>query len=233
MKNKKPESNMGKEELNQRKKLEDIKADYFLQQLFDMSHKRRALEVIRYNKNIQQRINININDYKENSKIYSSIEIELIPAKKLFGEFINIEKEDEKYYHIYFNNKTEEIKRNTFNKKDKVKKIRIKVDYQVKSFQNLFYNCNIIESIYFKKFLRNNITNMSYMFYNCSKLKELNLSNFNTDNVTNMSYMFSRCSSLKELKLNNLNTNNVIDMNNMFSDCSSLNKLNLVVMLLI
>ena len=144
MKDKKPELSMGKEDSNQRNKLEDIKADYFLVKLFDMLHKRRALEVIRYNKNIQQRINININNYKENSKIYSSIEIESIPAKKLFGEFINIEKEDEKYYHIYFNNKTKEIKRNTFNKKDKVKKIRIKVDYQIKSFKELFNNYNII-----------------------------------------------------------------------------------------
>jgi hypothetical protein len=132
-----------------------------------MLHKRRTLELIRYNKYMQQRINININNYKDSSRIYSSIAIELIPAKKLFGEFIHIGKEDEKYYHIYFNNNTEEIKRNTFNKKDKVKKIKIKVDYQVKSFKELFYNYNIIESIYFKKFLRHNITDMSYMFYKC------------------------------------------------------------------
>ena len=68
--------------------------------------------------------------------------------------------------------------------------IKIKIDYQVKSFKGLFEGYNCIESIFFKQFYRNNITDMSYMFSGCSSLKELNLSNFNTDNVTNMNYMF-------------------------------------------
>ena len=80
-------------------------------------------------------------------------------------------------------------------KNEKVKKIKIIIDYQVKSFKDLFYYSNCIESIFFKKFYRNNITNMSWMFYKCSSLKELNLSNFNTNNVTNMSEMLSGCSS--------------------------------------
>ena len=57
----------------------------------------------------------------------------------------------------------------------------------------------MIESIKFKKFIRNNVTNMSYMFYGCSSLKEINLNNFNTNNVTDMSDMFSGC--LDELKI--------------------------------
>ena len=47
--------------------------------------------------------------------------------------------------------------------------------------------CECIESINFKKFYRNNITDMSCMFRGCSSLKDLNLKNFNTNNVTNMS----------------------------------------------
>ena len=109
---------------------------------------------------------------------------------------------DEKYYHIYFNDNKEEIKRNDLNKNDNVSKIKIIIDYQVKSFEKLFYNCSCITSIYFKKFYRINITNMSFMFFNCLSLKELNLSNFNTNNVTKMSYMFYNCSSLKELNCN-------------------------------
>ena len=78
--------------------------------------------------------------------------------------------------HIYFNdNKEEEIKRNIIYENDNVSKIYIFIDYQVKSFFNLFSECKCIESIYFKKFYRNNITNMSYMFIGCSSLKELNL----------------------------------------------------------
>ena len=77
-------------------------------------------------------------------------------------------------------------------------KIKIIIDYPVKSFKELFYKCRCIESINFKKFYRNNITDMRYMFFGCSSLKELNLSNFNTNNVTDMRYMFNGCS--KELK---------------------------------
>ena len=120
--------------------------------------------------------------------------------KNKYDTFINIEDEDKKYYHIYFNdNKKEEIKRWFLNENDNVSKIHIIIDFQVTSFSNLFNNCKSIESINFKKFYRNNITNMSHMFYGCSSLKELNLNNFNTNNVTDMYHMFSGC--LDELKL--------------------------------
>ena len=116
-----------------------------------------------------------------------------------YGEFININVEDKKYFHIYFNdNKKKEIENTSLNKKDNVSKISIIINYQIKSFSRLFYQCGCIESIKFKTFYRNNVTNMRSMFEGCSSLKELNLNNFNTNNVTNMSDMFSGCSSLKE-----------------------------------
>ena len=61
--------------------------------------------------------------------------------------------------------------------------IKIIIDYQIKSYKELIYNCIYISSIFFKKFYRINITDMSGMFEGCSSLKELNLSNFNTYNV--------------------------------------------------
>ena len=64
---------------------------------------RKPLETIRYNKNIQKRINININHYKAYSEEYSSIELDIIPKKGKYGEFINIKKADKNYIHIYFN----------------------------------------------------------------------------------------------------------------------------------
>ena len=81
-----------------------LKNDYFLQKLFHNLLKKKSLNIIKYNKNIRKRINISIKDFKEYSEIYSSIEIELKPVNNKYGEFININKEDEKYYHIYFNN---------------------------------------------------------------------------------------------------------------------------------
>ena len=117
-----------------------------------------------------------------------------------FINFINMN-ENDIYYHIYFNDNKEEIKRNYFNENDNVSKFKIIIDYQVKSFKELFYNCECIEYIYFKKFYRNNIDNMECMFDGCSSLKELNLSNFNTNNVTNMEGMFWGCSEQLKNKI--------------------------------
>ena len=158
-----------KTELNKNIKSKDIfkrtKSDYFLQKLFGYLNKKKLLEIIKYNKNIKHRINININDYKEYSGIYSSIKIEIIPANKKYGKFININEEDKKkYYHIYFNDDKEEIKRNNLNEKDQVKTIKIIIDYQVKSLDHLFEECECIESIEFKKFFRNNFDDMDCMF---------------------------------------------------------------------
>ena len=142
-------SNNKKEELKQMKskdKFENLKRNYFLQKIFDNLKRKKSLEIIKYNKNIQNRINLRINDYKEYSEIYSSIEIEIIPLKNTYGEFININEENKSYYHIYFNNDKEEIKRN-YIKDDNIKNINIIIDYQIKSFKELFYNCDCIKSI--------------------------------------------------------------------------------------
>ena len=178
-------------QVNSKDKFENIKTDYFLILLFSNLDKQKALKIVKYNKNIMKRINININDYKEYSTIYSPIEIEIKPVKDKNGKFINIKKEDEIYTHIYFDNNKAEIKRNYINKDEQIKIIKIIIDYQVNSFDLLFNNCKCIESICFKKFYRNNINNMSFMFSHCSLLKELNLNNFNTNNVTDMRGMFS------------------------------------------
>ena len=187
---------------------------------------RKYLETIRYNKSIQKRINININHYKAYSETKTSIELDILPMNGESGKFININEEDKKYFHIYFNdNKKKETENTSLYKDENVSKISIIIDYQIKSFSGLFNYCWSIESIKFKKFYRNNVTDMSWMFCGCSSLKELNLNNFNTNNATDMSGMFSRCSSLNELNLNNFNTNNVTNMSGMFSRC--LNELKL------
>ena len=204
----------------------NLKSDFFLQKIFYNLLKMKTLDIIKYNNNIKERINISIKDYKEYSEIYSPIEIEIKPVKNAYGKFINMN-ENKIYYHIYFDDNKEEIKRNYLNKNDNVSKIKIIIDYQFKSFEKLFYYCQCIEYISFKKFYRNNINDMEGMFAGCSSLKELNLSNFNTNNVTNMGFMFYGCSSLKELNLSNFNTNNVTNMKDMFYGCSSLKELNL------
>ena len=77
--------------------LKKLKSDYFLHLLFNNLLKKKSLEIIKYNKNIKNRINISIKDYKEYSEIYSSIEIEIKPVNNKYSKFININKEKNEY----------------------------------------------------------------------------------------------------------------------------------------
>ena len=150
--------------------IEKLKSDFFLEKLYDNMTKQKKLEIVKYNKKVQNRLDLGVKDYKEYSETFTPIEIEIIPAKDKYGFFfINIDVNDELYYHIYFNDNKEEIKKKYITQKyffgetakhiyfiseeDKVTKIKIIIDYQVKSFKELFYKCRCIKSINFKKFL--------------------------------------------------------------------------------
>jgi len=138
-----------------------VKSYYIIKKIFGYTTERKSLEIIRHSKSIQKRININFNHYKAYSEKYSSIELDIIPMKGEYYDFININEEDKKYIYIYFNdNKTKEIENIYFYKEDNVSKISIIIDFQIKSFSNLFDCYVCIESIKFKKFYRNNITSM-------------------------------------------------------------------------
>ena len=208
--------------------INNIKSIYFIKLLLDNLQKKKYLEIIKYNKNLQNRININVVNYQEYSELYTPIEIELIPCQNQFGKFINIDKIlIGSYYHIYFNDTKEEIKRAYINEKDRITKISIIIDHQITSFKNLFKECECIESIYFNKFYRINITDISYMFAECHSIKIINLSNFKTNNVTSMTAMFFGCSSLIKLDVSNFNIDKVNDMSFMFLGCKSLEELHL------
>ena len=134
--------------------IDNIKSRYILSKIYDNMTKKKKLQIVRWNKKIQNRLNLSVKDYKEYSGTFTPIEIEIIPAKGEYGKFINIKENNELYYHIYFNDNKEEIKNKyKIDEQDKVTKIKIIIDYQVKSFKELFYWCKCIESINFKKFL--------------------------------------------------------------------------------
>ena len=210
---------------NKTSKFHFIKSKYILQQVFAIVYKKKKLQIIKYNKEIQKRIDININDYKN----YCEIIIEITPMKNinfyLKNRFINIPKGDEPFYHIYFDDNNKEIK--DYYIKDNIKKIKVIIDNKITSFFRLFEYCKCIESISFIKFRNNNITNMRSMFYECTSLKNLDLSNFCTDNVNNMCCMFYNCKSLEKLDLSNFDTQYVTTMKGMFYGCKLLKKLNL------
>ena len=205
--------------------IKKIKSKYILKVIFDYVQHNKCLEIIKYNKMIQNELEINKNYYNK----FTQIEIEIIPTTcKYNNKFINVlNKEDKSYYHIYFNDNKNESHKYCFYKKDKLKKIKVIIDFQIKSFHKLFRDCECIESIKIIKCNRKDINDISQMFYGCSSLKELELSNFNTNNVTDMSWLFTRCISLKQLNLSNFDTSNVKNMSWMFYGCSSLQELNL------
>ena len=204
--------------------LNNIKSNYILGRIFKIMYRRISLKIMKYNKKMMNKLNINLNDYKS----FSEIEIEIVPAENKYGKIININNEKEKsYYHIYFNKSKNEINRYDFNQGDQVTNIKIIIEYPVKSLNKLFCYCDCIESIYFKNFYMDKINDMGKMFFGCANLKEIKFSYFNTDNVKDMSYMFYGCSSLKKLNLSNFNTKNVEKMNHMFYSCSSLEEIEL------
>ena len=59
-----------------------IKSVFILKKLYDIIETKK-LSIVKYNKNIQNRINVNIKNYKE---IYSTIEIEIILIKNEYED---------------------------------------------------------------------------------------------------------------------------------------------------
>ena len=80
--------------LESKELFKNLKNDYFLRIIFNNLMKKKTLNIIKYNKNIKDRMNINIKDYKEYLELYSSIELEIKPVDNKYGDFININEED-------------------------------------------------------------------------------------------------------------------------------------------
>ena len=213
-----------------RGKIENVKSKYILQKIFNNIIKDKTIKIVKYNKNIKNKININIDDYEKYWR--EKVEIEIIPAENKyskFSKFINIyDKNKYKYCHIYFNNNyKKQIKRNYLKKGENVTKINIILDKQIQSFCRLFYECRI-EYISFKKYYRNNIIVFKEMFGKCAYLKEANISNLNCKNWFWMERMFASCSSFKKVILPHVNSNSKsIDASDMFYYCKSLEEINL------
>ena len=181
----------------------NIKSKFILKQVFHILHKSTFFKIIKHNKHFQNMFGLEIKDFKD---CYEKIIIEIIPKQYLeyvYDEnyFIRIKSNEEPYFHIFFDDNKEEIKRAFFKKNERVKKIKVIIDYEIKSFFNLFHNCEIIEKINFIQFNRKDIIDMSYMFLGCSSLEEINFSCFKFDKVKDIDSMFYGCLSLK--KINN------------------------------
>ena len=70
--------------------LENINSKYNLSKIYDNKKKKKKLKIVKYNKRIQNRLNLDVKDYKE----YCEVEIEIIPIKDKYGKFINVNQND-------------------------------------------------------------------------------------------------------------------------------------------
>ena len=85
--------------------LKGVKSKFIIEEIFNNLCKKKFLKIIKYDKKIQNKLDIKQNDFK----IFTDIEIEIIPVNYKYGEFIKMENKE--YYSIYFNDSEEEIKK--------------------------------------------------------------------------------------------------------------------------
>ena len=208
--------------------LDKIKSDHILKEIFGNIRKGTLYKTIRYNKRLQNKLNITKKDYKDFGKIIIELYTNGCPSTDrpifIYNNCLNLN-----YYHFYFNEDKNEQKEKKiyYDINRNVKKIRIELDYEVKSLCLLFKLCESIKAIHFLKFNRSDIRNIDRMFWKCDNLKEINLSNFNSENIDNMRELFSGLKSLEKINLSVLNTKNVKSMEEMFKGCISLKELDL------
>ena len=115
-----------------------IKSKYIIMQLFDNLQHDVLLSIINYNKSLQKIMNIKKADYE---KEFSKIVIQINPKKNSKDAFINLK--NNKSYHIYFSNKSGEIKQNFLQGKEKISSIKIILDYKIKKYLDYLKIVNV------------------------------------------------------------------------------------------
>ena len=207
----------------------NIKSKYIIEEIFSFFEEAKKLEIIRYNKKIQEKMGVTFETYKDFGKIEIEITMEKdhdIKGKEKFY-FIHYNEKDELNYHIYFDDNEEEAKRNYIKLGEKVSKVKIIINRKVKTFFESFHNCILVKRIKFIKYNRKDITRLSQLFYECIRLKDLDITKLNMENVTNINGLFQECEQLTRLDLSNMKTVKIKDMSNLFKLCAKLRYLDL------
>ena len=152
--------------------IKNIKSKLICKKIMELLEKNKLLVIICYNKQFQKLLNRGLNDYKEE---YFKIEIEIQIANDKHGNFIDIKDEYKPYFHIYLNDNKNEPLLNYITQYEKIKKIKVYTDYEIKSLKMLFNNCECIKEINFIKFHRIDINDMSLLFQGCTSLEVLKI----------------------------------------------------------
>ena len=213
---------------------------YILQKIFANLTLKILLQIIKYNKSIQEKLEKDINDY---IKYYKKIIIEIIPIKKeedkkSIDENSRDDEEDENSREDEEDENSRDDEEDENSKDEKKKDYFINYEEEDNQYYHIYFNDEKEEKyrtyfikdenvIKIKIIIDEQITSFEKLFNCCDCIEKINFIKFNRIDINNMSDMFYGCSSLKELNLNNFNTINVTDMFGMFSGCSLLQELNL------
>ena len=152
--------------------MDKIDSSSLLKESFQYVSEAKYLNMVKYSKEFQKKLNLTKGDYDE----FFQIEIEIIPIDNIDEKdgnqkFINLSM-DKSLYHIYFNDSDEEINRNFIKTGEKITKIRVKIFKEANSLKDLFFNCKAIKELKIIKFFGKNIFDMSGMFSFCSNRYE-------------------------------------------------------------
>ena len=217
--------------------IHSIKSIYILKIIIQNIQKIKLLNIIRYNKSIKEKLNLDINDYKnEYSKI--KIEIELFQHKMTDSDcYIFNEKSSQKL------GEDLPIIGDDFNSGESEKKKLITYDFirrksQFESFYHINFDDDLteIKDDYIKEndkvskikiIIDYEVDSLDTLFYDCSIIKKINFIHFTRNNIKTISHMFKYCRDLVEINFNKCIVENVIDMKEMFYGCESLLELDL------
>ena len=182
----------------------NIHSKYLIQNVLNFLTLKKQLKIMKYNKQLQERSQYSLKDYKD----FYYVEFEIIPVEYLQKKeiFVNNTKPVDISF-TKLNNEIIHSKNNFLAPGHEVKKINISFSSVDFTFSRLFYDCACIKEIKILKFHRDDVKDMSYMFYACKNLKKINFCSYcknlaiffapnfvgkKTIDISNMFYYYSK-----------------------------------------
>ena len=213
-------------------KINNIKSIYILKKIIRCPCEKKLLNIIKYNKNLQKKLDYNNDDYGK--YIDTKITVVFSKSKKCSGLLSLDEKhrtlplfKDRKNIKIYYNNhEKKDKKEDYYDENERPIKAHIIINKSITDFSSLFEDQHGIAGVFFKR-VNSQIKDISCMFYDCSRLKIVDFGSFKFNNNKNMNGLFGGCKRLEEVDWPKINTKNVTDMSYMFTNCKKLKKIKL------